>query len=209
MTDWEIHGMEFANCNCSYGCPCEFNALPTHGYCQAACFVKIDQGRFGSTRLDGLSLAFAVAWPGAVHQGKGRMQPVIDKRGNEAQRKALLNIMTGKDTDTMATYFAVYAAMCEKIHDPVYTDIAIDIDMNARKATCKAGDVISGRGQPILNPVTGKEHRAGIVLPNGFEYGQNEVGRGWSTSKGNVGLELQDSYAHWCEIHLNQHGRIR
>jgi hypothetical protein len=25
LTDWEIHGMEFGNCNCSYGCPCQFN----------------------------------------------------------------------------------------------------------------------------------------------------------------------------------------
>ncbi len=27
MIDWAIKGREFANCNCSYGCPCQFNAL--------------------------------------------------------------------------------------------------------------------------------------------------------------------------------------
>src|SRR5438034_944809 len=32
-TEWTIHGREFANCNCAYGCPCQFNALPTHGNC--------------------------------------------------------------------------------------------------------------------------------------------------------------------------------
>jgi hypothetical protein len=30
--------------------------------------------------------------------------------------------------------------------------------------------------EPILNPVTGEEHRARIVLPNGFEYKEAEVG---------------------------------
>ena len=30
--------------------------------------------------------------------------------------------------------------------------------------------------EPILNPVTGEKHRARIVLPNGFEYKEAEVG---------------------------------
>ena len=25
MTPWEIRTIEFANCNCAYGCPCQFN----------------------------------------------------------------------------------------------------------------------------------------------------------------------------------------
>ena len=88
----------------------------------------------------------------------------------------------------IATFFAVYAAMCEKIHDPVYAEISINADMAARTATCKADRVASGRGQPIVNAVTGQEHRVGIVLPNGFEYTRNEVGRGWSESTGAVDL---------------------
>jgi hypothetical protein len=209
MVDWEIHAMEFGNCNCSYGCPCQFNALPTHGKCQAIGFFRIDKGRFGPTKLDGLNMAFAVAWPGAVHQGHGTMQPIIDKRADEPQRRALLSIMTGKETDEMKTFFAVYSAMCDTIRDPVYTDIRIDLDMKARSARCEAAGVANGRGEPIRNAVTGAEHRVGIVLPNGFEFTQNEVGRGWSDSSGAVALKLEDSYAHWCEIHLNGHGVIR
>jgi hypothetical protein len=208
MTEWEVHGMEFGNCNCSYACPCQFNALPTHGDCRAIGFFRIDNGYFGATRLDGLAMAFAVSWPGAVHEGGGTMQPVVDKSGDQAQRDALLNIMTGKHTDPMATFWAVYTAMCKTIFDPIAATIDIDIDMNARRAHCKAEGFLTGRGEPILNPVTGAEHRVGIVLPNGFEYGQNEVGRGWSTSSAGVPMVLEDSYAHWLELHFNQHGRI-
>jgi hypothetical protein len=200
--------MEFGNCNCSYACPCQFNALPTHGDCRAIGFFRIDRGHFGQTTLDGLKMAFAVAWPGAVHQGHGKMQPVLDKRADGAQRDALLSIMTGKDTDPMATFWAVYTAMCETILDPLTAEISIEVDMNGRRAQCRAEGFLSGRGEPILNPVTGVEHRVGIVLPHGFEYGQNEVGRGWSTSSVGVPIVLEDSYAHWVELHFNQHGRI-
>ena len=208
MTDWEIHGMMFSNCTCAYGCPCQFNALPTYGHCHAICFLKVDRGRFGDASLDGLNAAFAVAWPGAVHQGHGTMQPAIDERGNDSQRAGLLSILTAKDTDPMATVFAIYTAMCDRIHDPVHTKVSIEFDMNARLAKCDARGVATGRGEPILNPVTKKEHRAGILLPNGLEYGQSEVGRGWSESKGAVEMTLADTHAHWCEIHMNQHGRI-
>jgi hypothetical protein len=209
MVRWEIHAMEFGNCNCSYGCPCQFNALPTHGNCCAIGFFRIDRGYHGTVRLDGLNLAFAAAWPGAVHQGRGVMQPIIDRRADAAQRQALLRIVTGEDTREAATFFWVYAKMCQTIHEPVFTDITIELDKDARTARCEAAGIASGRGEPIRNPVTGAEHRVGIYLPHGFEYTLNEVGRGWSQSSGRTALTLQDSYAHWCEIHLNQDGVIR
>ena len=208
MTDWEIHGHMFTNCSCAYGCPCQFNALPTYVYCRAVIFMQIDNGHFGDARLDGLNAAFAVAWPGAVHQGHGKMQPIIDERGNEAQRAALLSIVTGKDADPMGTIFAIYTAMCDTISDPVHTTISIDLDMNMRRAKCQAKGVATGRGEPIVNPVTGKEHRASVVLPNGMEYGLAEVGRGWSESFGTVEMTLEDRHCHWNEMHMNQHGRI-
>ena len=209
MVDWEMHGMEFGNCNCAYGCPCQFNALPTYGNCRAIGFFAIDKGYFGEAKLDGLKMGFAVKWPGPVHGGGGEMQPFVDVKGNEKQRQAMLSIMTGKETEPMATFFAVYTAMCAKVNEPVVTSIDISMDMKGRTAKCEAKGVASGRGEPIRNPVTGAEHHVGIVLPNGFEYTQNECGRGWSKSTGAVAFELNDSYAHWCEIHLNRRGVIR
>ena len=209
MTEWEVHGMEFGNCNCGYACPCQFSALPTHGHCRAVGFFRIDRGQFGGATLDGLNMAMAVIWPGPVHEGGGVMQPIIDARANDAQREGLLSILTGRETAPMSTFWAVFAAMCDTIHDPLYTPIRIDVDMAARRAECKADGVATGRGEPIVNPVTGDEHRVGIVLPNGFEFGQNEVGRGWSTSSRGVAVTLEDTYAHWCELHFNQNGRIR
>jgi hypothetical protein len=43
-TDWSIRGPEFVNCNCAYGCPCQFDALPTNGDCRAITSMRIDEG---------------------------------------------------------------------------------------------------------------------------------------------------------------------
>ena len=209
MIAWEIHGMEFGNCNCSYGCPCQFNALPTHGHCRAIGFFRVDEGHYGDTPLGGLNMALAASWPGAVHEGRGTLQPIIDERADEAQREALLGIMTGKETDDMATFFAVYSAMCDQIHDPIHTRITIDADMDARTASCEAVGIATGRGEPIRNPVTGEAHQARIGMSNGFEYTEAEVGRGWATASGAVQLALSDTHAHFARLHMTQNGVVR
>jgi hypothetical protein len=30
---WKIHAYYLDACNCDWGCPCQFNAKPTQGYC--------------------------------------------------------------------------------------------------------------------------------------------------------------------------------
>lgn len=34
-TPWRIAGDAVSICICAWGCPCQFNALPTHGRCEA------------------------------------------------------------------------------------------------------------------------------------------------------------------------------
>jgi hypothetical protein len=63
MTPWEIKAKEFVNCNCAYGCPCQFNALPTHGNCQAAVAMEIEQGHYGDVKLDGLRIGGTISGP--------------------------------------------------------------------------------------------------------------------------------------------------
>ena len=84
MTQWEIRGREFGNCNCDYGCPCQFNALPTHGDCRGLAVYDIEEGYHGATRLDGLRAAGIFRWPGAIHEGKGEGVHIIDKRATPA-----------------------------------------------------------------------------------------------------------------------------
>ncbi len=210
MTDvkWTIKGRSFNNCNCAYGCPCQFNALPTHGNCTAVVGIEIDKGHHGQTKLDGLKVASVLSWPGPIHEGKGEAAIVIDDRATPAQREALLRILSGQDTEPGATIFQVFSTTLEKVHDPIFTKIDFEIDIDKRRARLVVPGRIEARGEPILNPVTKQEHRARINLPDGFEYTVAEAGRGWATTKGPIKLELKDSHAHFCNMHLSQSGSV-
>jgi hypothetical protein len=210
MTDtkWALHGREFANCNCSYGCPCQFNALPTHGNCWAVVGIKIDKGHHGDVPLDGLRLAGIFKYPGAIHMGNGEAVPIVDKRANEAQRNALLRIMSGQDTRPGATMFQVFFSMLTKVHEPVFADIEFDIDINARRSVLRVPGYIEQRGEPIVNPISGAEHRIRIEPVGGFEFERAEIGRGWTKTSGPITYELSDSYGQFAELHLCQDGII-
>jgi hypothetical protein len=205
---WAIHGREFANCNCSYGCPCQFNALPTHGNCQAVVGIEIDRGFHGDTKLDGLRIAGVFKWPGPVHMGNGEALAIVDKRANDAQRDALLRIMSGQDTTPGATMFAVFSSTVTKGYDPVFADIDFAVDIEKRRAHTKVPGYIEQQGEPIVNAVTGVESRARIDIVGGFEYKIAEIGRGWSKTDGPIKLDLADSYGQFCELHLCQDGII-
>ena len=207
-TSWTIRALEFSNCNCSYGCPCQFNGLPTHGHCRAVVGFQIYSGHHGDTRLDGLRVAGMFIWPGPIHEGHGEAALIIDQRANEAQRSALLRILSGQDTEPGATIFNVFASTLEKVHEPVYSEIEFEIDVGRRRAQLKVPGYIESRGEPILNPVTGAEHRVRIDSPNGFEFRLAEVGRGWSKTQKPMTMDLADSYGHFCELNLSQSGVV-
>jgi len=207
-TSWTIRALEFSNCNCSYGCPCQFNGLPTHGHCRAVVGFQIHSGHHGDTRLDGLKVAGMFIWPGPIHEGHGEAALVIDKRADEAQRNALLRILSGQDTEPGATIFNVFASTLEKVHEPIFSDIDFEIDVDRRRARLNVPEIIESHGEPILNPVTGAEHRVRIDSPNGFEFRLAEVGRGWSKTHTPMTIDLADSYGHFCELNLSQSGVV-
>lgn len=207
-TQWMIKGREFVHCNCDYGCPCQFNSLPTHGNCEAVLALQIDEGRHGDTRLDGLKVAAVVSWPGAIHEGHGEIQPIVDERATPEQREALLRIMSGLDTEPGATFFQVFSTTYDKVHDPVFTNIDMDVDVDKRRGSVNVPGIVESRGEPIINPVSGQEHRARIDLPKGFEYSVAEIGRGWSRSAGAVRVDLQDSHAHFANLHMTGQGVV-
>jgi hypothetical protein len=211
MTDtkWTIKGREFVHCNCDYGCPCQFNARPTHGGCNAVVGIEIEEGRHGSTNLSGLRIAAIAAWPGAIHEGHGQIVPIVDERATPEQRQSLLRIMSGEDTEPGATFFQVFSTTIETVHDPVFAPIRLDIDVDGRMARLDIPGLIEARGEPIRNPVTGAAHRARIDLPHGFEYSLAEVGRGWTTTKGAIAHQLEDSHAHFAPLHMTERGVVR
>ena len=98
--------------------------------------------------------------------------------------------------------------MVSEMHAPVFTDIEFEINIDKRRARLRVPDYVDGRGEPILNPITGAEHRIRIEPVGGFEFKKAEIGRGWSKTTGPIELNLADSYGSFAELHLCQDGII-
>ena len=207
MTPWELHGFELANCNCDTGCPCQFMSLPTKGTCEAAVAFIIEKGHYGDVDLSGTKVAQVFKWPGAVHEGNGTIQTIIDEAATVEQRAALETIVTGGDTEDMATFWWVYSAMSPNKLETLYKPIDVEMDFEARTGAARVPDVFQAKWEPLTNPVTGAEHRARINLPHGFEYRVAEIAKATTTTSGAISLTGNDgSHAHFCEIHMNNSG---
>jgi hypothetical protein len=209
FTEWTMQGVEFINCNCAWGCPCQFNSLPTYGDCRALGFGQIDQGRYADVPLDGLRWGALLAWPKAIHLGNGTMQVIVDERADARQRAALEAIIQGRDTDPGALIWQVFATTMTKVLPTLFRPIELALDVEKRTATVRVPGVVEGRGEPIKNPVTGAVHRVRINLPAGFEYSQAEVANGTSRAEGAIPLDLQGTHAHLTRFHWSTHGVVR
>ena len=80
--------------------------------------MKITKGNFEGTKLDGLMSAATVDFPGPLHEGNGKLQPIIDERATPEQRQALF-IMSGKHS-AEGTLFHILSVIVTTIHDPIF-----------------------------------------------------------------------------------------
>ena len=208
--EWYIEGPEFTNCNCDYGCPCQFESRrPTHGNCRGFAAVRIDRGHFGDVVLDGMSAALLYAWPGPIYEGNGECQAIIDERADASQRGALVTILYGGETNKGATHWWVYRAMSSTVHPPMFKPINFEVNIEQRKGRIKIRDVLESTAHPIMSPSTGAEHRVRINLPNGIEFDLAEIGSGTTKTLASVKLDLKDTYCHFTFLRQSGKGLMR
>ena len=204
--DWHIKGKQFGNCNCNYGCPCQFNAPPTDNYCHGIGAFLIEEGFFGDINLAGVRAVSMMKFPGPIHDGNGEMQITLDSNSTLDQQNAIQSIIYGKETEPMATAFSMYISMMKKIHDPLIKSIELDINIETRICNLKAEDIIITKTEPIKNPITGDPHRARIVLPNGMEFKEAEMGSGSTESSAAFNTNFKDTYVQIAILNLTPKG---
>ncbi|HKB33265.1 MAG TPA: DUF1326 domain-containing protein [Candidatus Dormibacteraeota bacterium] len=161
-TKWMLKGTVLIACNCDYGCPCNFNALPTHGHCEGGWAWHVQDGRYGSTDLGGLTFSIAADWPQAIHEGNGEAAVLIDERANNAQREALNTLVSG----SAGGPWGILKNTWTKVYEARY--VTFEINLAEQRSRVKAGDILELEMEPIKNPVTAAEVTPGAVLPEGF-----------------------------------------
>lgn len=190
---WSMKGKHLKNCNCAYGCPCDFNAPPTYGPCTGMAGMHIDEGHFGDVKLDGLRWACTYHWPGPLHEGNGTIQAIVDERADEDQRNALLTILSGQE-QVEGTFFHIISMIAPNVLQPLFLPIDFEFDLDGRTARVAAPGVFETTSEPICNPVTGEPHRVRVDMPEGFEYRQAEIAS--ATIKGTGEIVFDDSGCH-------------
>lgn len=199
-TDWRMKGIHIKNCNCAFGCPCDFNVPPTYGPCEGMAGMHIREGHFGDVSLDDLCWAATYHWPGPLHEGNGTMQPIIDERADARQREALLTILSGQEQDE-GTFFQILSVIVSRLLEPRFVPLEFECDVETRRARMVAPDIFETVSEPVRNPVTEAPHRARVQLPDGFEYRLAEIGRA-STLRGTGDIRFDHRDCHSSLAHV-------
>jgi hypothetical protein len=167
---WSFDADYLQACNCDYGCPCEFEAPPTYGFCEGMGAWKINCGNFGDVPLDGLGLGFAINFPGPMHKGNGIGVFYIDEAANPQQRDALLEITSGRHGYAL---FEILAMILAKKLEPQF--VHFDFKLDGKFSSVRVGDKMSVRMEPIKNPVSGEPEEVRIEHGTGFLFKSAEV----------------------------------
>jgi len=85
QTVWRMHGDVMEACSCTTTCPCNFGSDPTPLPCEVVLGWRIEEGHYGNTRLDGLSVVLYARIPGNVFQGNWTVGVYRDQRASQQQ----------------------------------------------------------------------------------------------------------------------------
>ena len=204
---WEIKGRYVEYCSCEVVCPCFAMGEPSAGHCTGLFAFKIDSGYCEEIRLDSLAVVITLYFPRALHYGQGVLQPIIDERADKKQRDALLYILSGED-QPIGNVFQILSTMTETICDPIFAKIDFEWDLEARRAKVEVGTLVRAYSEPIRNPVTGEEHRAITVTPNGWMFRQGENVSGFAKGRGAIKFNLFRRHSVLARIFWGRDGAV-
>ena len=166
---WRIKAKYYEACNCAYGCPCNMNGFPTYGKCEGTLAFHVTEGERDGVDLTGAKVVGSVMWPGAIHEGNGKLAVFID--GTEPQQHALVAILTAEDPGLP---WEILAATITEVSGPFFEKI--DIVDNGTDSSVRVGDKFELQMESFTNPVTGDKHEVHMVLPDGFIFQDGRIG---------------------------------
>ena len=204
---WSMKGAHLKNCNCAFGCPCDFNAPPTYGPCKGMAGMKIDTGHFGDVKLDGLCWAAVYHWPAALHLGNGTIQAIVDERADEHQRNALLTILSGQE-QVEGTFFHILSMIVTNVLTPQFLPFEFSFDYDARTAHMSAPGIFETTSTPIKNPITGDPYRVSVNIPKGFEYELAEIASGDTKGTGEIKFDLAERHSSLALVNFTESGIV-
>ena len=93
---YSLTGTLIEACSCNVNCPCWIGEDPDLGECYAIVAYGIEQGQIRDVDVSGLNLVLICHIPGNVLAGNWKIVALVDEKGSQEQRDALLEAFTGK-----------------------------------------------------------------------------------------------------------------
>ncbi len=148
-SEWKVKGDYFEACNCNSICPCVFLADPDKEDCQLTIAWHVNEGHYGSTKLDNLNVVGIFHTPGNMANGpKWRAAVYLDDRANKDQAEALGKIFSGQ----VGGFPKVVAGFIGEILGVKTTKIAFEVDGKKRRLSIPDILELKVEGTPGGNP---------------------------------------------------------
>jgi hypothetical protein len=193
MADWKMKGQYLKNCSCVASCPCDTIGYPApHTFCEGMVGMNVQEGHFDGVDLSGTKWAATVHWPGALHEGNGTAEMFVDESASEAQRNALLTILSGQAGGPL---FEILSQIVTTIHGPHFVKIDWEFDKAKRRARLAIPGFVETTSEPLTIPATGDEQQVIVRMPGGFEYKEMEVAQA-VTLKGTGAIKYDWHHTH-------------
>lgn len=186
---WTMQGTVLIACNCAYGCPCNFNALPTTGKCEGEWTWHVEEGAYGDVDLRGATFTLAVNWPGAIHEGNGVALLLVDERTTAAQRDAIHTLVKGEAGGP----WGVLGWTWPTLHGP--EAVPFELELSGLRSRVRAGAGFELELEPIRNPVSGAEVTPSAVLPQGIVFKRGDFASARRYRVEALGIDYGDTYA--------------
>jgi hypothetical protein len=201
---WQMEAEYIQSCNCDFGCPCNFNALPTYGNCEALVAYHIRTGLFENTNLDGVTFAWGLWWPKAIHMGDGIGAVYVDSKASPQQVKAIDEITSGKHGGGI---FAVFPSTL-KTRMPV-TTTRVEFHYHPYDAWFTVEGIGEAHSQHIRNAKTDAPFEGELLLPNGIGFKRGTVSSvNWFWKEKDISLNHEKKNGHVSIVKFSNEGCI-
>lgn len=173
MADWRISGTYLEFCNCQPGCGCNFVGSPNspEGNCEALLGHLTEDGSFDGVDLSGTRVAWALWWPGAIHDRSGHGHAYVDCESDE-QFEALRRIWRGEEG------YGFFEIFNSTFDEPSAVDrAAVEMTVDGKSSRLSVAGVGEAVMEPLRSPVSEEENDVRIVKPGGFIWKDGAIGQ--------------------------------
>ena len=166
-TSWWAKGLLFENCSCQLVCPghIHFDQLCTHDRCLGYWAIRFDDGHFEDTCLEGVNVVIAYDTPQHMIDGDWIQTIIIDESADEAQRRAVEQILTGTAGGPWAKLHPFVGRLLPTRYEP----IVIKDEPTSKRV------FIRGLLEGVVKHIRGRERDSAVTFENAFNQIHNST----------------------------------